>query len=185
MLNIDINDSWQPDIVVDLSDPLDHSRTFETTRFGPLRLESGRFDAIAAIDVLEHVANLVSLMTNCLDLLRIGGEFQIKVPYDLSYAAWQDPTHVRAFNENSWLYFTDWYWYLGWTKARFEVASLWYAYHPIGQQLSAEGMAPDLILRTPRAVDAIDIVLRKRLLTVEERSRVAAYLTPADRLPAS
>jgi len=43
-------------------------------------------------------------MTNCLKLLRVGGVFKILVPYDLSYGAWQDPTHIRAFNERSWLY---------------------------------------------------------------------------------
>ena len=33
--------------------------------------------------------------------------------------AWQDPTHVRALNRNSWLYYTDWFWYLGWLEHRF------------------------------------------------------------------
>ena len=179
MLNLDITDYWKPDVLVDLSAPLDHAQEFDTTRFGPLRLEPGRFDAIAAIDVLEHVGDLVKLMSNCLALLRVGGEFNIKVPYDLSYGAWQDPTHVRAFNENSWLYYTEWFWYLGWNEARFEVANLWFAFHPIGKEMSAAGQPLELILRTPRAVDAMDVVLRKRLLTAEERSKVETYLARA------
>lgn len=40
--------------------------------------------------------------------------------------AWQDPTHVRALNENSWTYYTDWFWYLGWYEHRFEIASSTY-----------------------------------------------------------
>jgi len=176
MLNVDITDYWKPDVLVDLSAPFDHTQEFRTKRFGPLRLEAGRFDAIFAIDVLEHVGDLVTLMTNCLALLRVGGEFNIKVPYDLSYGAWQDPTHVRAFNENSWLYYTEWFWYLGWREARFEVAKLWFGFHRIGQEMSTAGQPLDLILRTPRAVDAMDVVLRKRALSAEETFRVDAYL---------
>ena len=177
MLNVDITDYWKPDVLVDLGTTLDHSHEFDTKRFGRLRLEPGHFDAIFAIDVLDPVGDLVKLMTNCLALLRVGGEFNIKVPYDLSYGAWQDPTHVRAFNEQSWLYYTEWFWYLGWSEARFEVAKLWFAFHQIGQEMSAAGQTLDLILRTPRAVDAMDVVLRKRSLNAEERSTVGAYLT--------
>jgi hypothetical protein len=72
--------------------------------------------------VLEHVPDLPMLMTNVLGLLRLGGEFQIEVPYEKALTAWQDPTHLRALNENSWLYVTDWFWYLGWFEHRFEIA---------------------------------------------------------------
>ena len=47
----------------------------------------------------------------------------VEVPYEGAPTAWQDPTHVRAMNENSWLYYTDWFWYLGWFEHRFAVAS--------------------------------------------------------------
>ena len=43
------------------------------------------------------------------------------MPYEHAPTAWQDPTHVRAMNENSWLYYTDWFWYLGWFEHRFAV----------------------------------------------------------------
>jgi hypothetical protein len=68
------------------------------------------------------VPNLTTLMTNVLALLTEGGEFHIEVPYERALTAWQDPTHVRALNENSWVYYTDWFWYLGWFTHRFEVA---------------------------------------------------------------
>ena len=48
---------------------------------------------------------------------------EIEVPYERAPTAWQDPTHVRAMNENSWLYYTEWFWYLGWFEHRFEMAS--------------------------------------------------------------
>lgn len=176
MLNIDINGYWNPDVVTDLSQPFDPSVVHETTRFGSIKLTPASFDSIIAIDVLEHVRDLVTLMSSCLTLLRVGGELQVKVPYDLSYGAWQDPTHVRAFNENSWLYYTEWFWYIGWTEARFDVTKLWFSYHPIGQRMAATGQPQDQIVRTPRAVDAMEVILRKRNLEPAEQAHVKAYL---------
>ncbi|MBV5336502.1 MAG: hypothetical protein J0653_00360, partial [Deltaproteobacteria bacterium] len=74
-------------------------------------------------------------MKNSLDLLSCGGEMWITVPYDLSYGAWQDPTHVRAFNERSWLYYSDWFWYLGWDDARFDIIDQKFIYSPLGVYL--------------------------------------------------
>ena len=89
-LNIDINDYWSPDIVADISGVFlqNGSRTFTTKRFGDVTVANDSFDEIIATDVLEHVADLVTTMTNCLNLLRTGGVFNILVPYDLSYGAW-------------------------------------------------------------------------------------------------
>ena len=81
-----------------------------------------QYDLVICNNVLEHVADLPTLMGNCLALLAEGGEFHIEVPYEHAPTAWQDPTHVRAMNENSWLYYTDWFWYLGWFEHRFEIA---------------------------------------------------------------
>jgi len=120
-------------------------------------------------DVLEHVPDLPAAMTNCLRLLKIGGELLVKVPYDLSYGAWQDPTHVRAFNERSFLYYTDWFWYLGWIDYRFDVAEMKYGYSPLGRELGERGTPREEILRTPRAVDELQVRLRKRATTDEER----------------
>jgi predicted SAM-dependent methyltransferase len=82
------------------------------TRFGKMNIQPGMFTEILALDVLEHVSDLVKCMRNCLDLLAPGGEMKIVVPYDLSIGAWSDPTHVRAFNERSWVYYCAWSWYL-------------------------------------------------------------------------
>ena len=76
--------------------------------------------------MLEHVPDLASLMGNCLRLLKTGGEFQIEVPYEHAPSAWQDPTHVRAMNDNSWIYDTEWFWYLGWFEHRFELGHFAY-----------------------------------------------------------
>jgi hypothetical protein len=122
-LNVDVLERAHPDLLLDLSQP----QTWPlctTTRLGaPLELTAGSLQTIKACHVLEHVPDLPTLMTNLLALLQEGGEVEIEVPYERAPAAWQDPTHVRAMNENSWLYYTDWFWYLGWFEHRFEIAA--------------------------------------------------------------
>jgi hypothetical protein len=168
-LNLDINSDWNPDIVADISDIRIFDSEYNCKRFGPLKLEKGYFERIDAHHVLEHILDLVIAMKNSLDLLSCGGEMWITVPYDLSYGAWQDPTHVRAFNERSWLYYSDWFWYLGWDDSRFDVVDQQFIYSPLGVYLSERGMDHEEIIRSNRAVDEIRVVLRKRALTADER----------------
>ena len=117
-----------------------------------------QFDRILAFDVLEHIPNLVQAMTNCRDLLRDGGEMHIHVPYELSLGAWQDPTHVRAFNEKSWVYYCDWAWYLGWKGSRFHLSHLEMRLSEYGASLK---LPQEEILRLPRAVDSMYVILKK------------------------
>ncbi|WKW51369.1 methyltransferase domain-containing protein [Rhodomicrobium lacus] len=169
--NIDIDNSWSPDAVVDLASfDLDAGGvTVQTHRFGDVRLRPGTFETIIANDVLEHVPNLVRLMTNCLKLLKVGGVFEINVPYDLSYGAWQDPTHVRAFNERSWLYYTDWFWYLGWSDARFVVERMTFVPSSAAAPLASTVPMAEL-QRMPRMIDAMSVSLRKVELTAADRN---------------
>ncbi|MBS0591066.1 MAG: hypothetical protein JSR65_10575 [Proteobacteria bacterium] len=179
-LNIDVDPQWQPDILGDISKPHGLKQIFFSPKFGLARLDPGEFDEITAMDVLEHVPDLVTLMTHCLDLLRVDGVMRIGVPYDLSWGAWQDPTHIRAFNERSWLYYTDWHWYLGWDVARFHLAEMNFALSPVGEGLRQRGMASEDIFRTPRAVDSMQVLLTKRLLDATEKQRAVAHkLGPA------
>ena len=154
-LNADIQAAKNPDWVIDISHVM--WGQIINTRLGEIEIRPGMFDQILAFDVLEHIPDLVGAMTNCKDLLRPGGEIHIHVPYDLSLGAWQDPTHVRAFNENSWRYYTDWHWYLNWPD-RFELTSLEMRLSKVGEALE---LPQDVILRTPRAVDSMYVVLTK------------------------
>ena len=96
-------------------------------------------------------------MTRCLALLKTGGEMHVEVPFEGAPTAWQDPTHVRAMNENSWLYYTDWFWYLGWFEHRFAVdSSTW-----LDLQLKACGRDQAAFMR---------LVLRKVETTPQERT---------------
>lgn len=148
-LNLDISHHVKTDVVVDIS-KLKFGEVYSCERFGTVVFEEEQFDLIHAHDVLEHIPDLVSAMTVCKKLLNYGGEMHITVPYDLSLGAWQDPTHVRAFNENSWKYYDEWNWYLGWTdklvlrELNFRLSA------------SADRTQPlDSLLRTPRAIDAM------------------------------
>ena len=154
-VNADIRTDVGADWIVDIS-KLSYGEVVQSP-VDLVTIRPGMFSKIIAIDVLEHIPDLVTAMTNCRDLLEMGGEMHISVPYDLSLGAWQDPTHVRAFNENSWVYYCAWAWYLGWTGSRFNMERLEY-------KLSASTdleLPQDQLLRTPRAVESMYVVLKK------------------------
>jgi SAM-dependent methyltransferase len=121
-LNIDILDRAEPDLVLDLGRAIELPIAAPTRLGGQVVLQAGSVERFYANNVLEHVPDLPTLMGNVLALLEDGGTFEIEVPYEKALTAWQDPTHLRALNENSWLYYTDWFWYLGWFEHRFEIA---------------------------------------------------------------
>ena len=157
-LNSDIQVRVNPDWCCDIS-KVQWGELVET-RFGQIKIKPEMFDTILANDVLEHIPDLVSAMRNCRDLLKVGGEFVISVPYELSLGAWQDPTHVRAFNENSWLYYTEWSWYLGWDSG-FKLKELQFKLSELGSEMSEAGLPDQEILRTPRAVESMKVTLCK------------------------
>jgi SAM-dependent methyltransferase len=183
--NVDCDPYWEPDAVLDFNNPLPIGKRLETQRFGSMVLENDSFDELLANDSLEHIPNLMTAMNSCLNLLKVGGLFRISVPYDLSWGAWQDPTHVRAFNERSWLYYTDWFWYMGWTKARFDLAQFDLSLSPVGEQLRKQQVKGEDLVRHPRAVDRMSVVLCKRLLTQAETEQVAVYLKRPNRKAAA
>jgi SAM-dependent methyltransferase len=125
-LNLDVMDRAEPDLVLDLGQP----QTFPVRATGcfglDVELRAESVEKVYANNVLEHVPDLPCLMGNVLALLKEGGEIEIEVPYERSLTAWQDPTHIRAMNENSWIYYTEWFWYLGWYEHRFEMSGSCY-----------------------------------------------------------
>lgn len=178
-LNLDVEARWRPDLVYDLGQPLpaDGCIRADTERFGPIVLGAESFDQIVAQDVLEHIRELTTAMTTMLHLLKTGGVLQVVVPYELSVGAWADPTHVRAFNERSFDYYTCWSWYLGWTTHHFRMRSCEFVASAFGQQLQAAGRSTEEILRTPRAIDQMYLQLEKRPLDAAGRQAVDHYLT--------
>ncbi len=166
-LNLDVIERAEPDLVLDLSQTLRLPLRTGSPATGPLGLEAAQVETIVANNVLEHVADLPQLMTNCLALLKTGGQLVIEVPYEHAQTAWQDPTHLRAMNENSWLYYTDWFWYLGWFEHRFAVVKSVYK---------------DLELReAPRERAAfMHVVLAKVETTLRERMTARTFAPQFD-----
>jgi SAM-dependent methyltransferase len=125
-LNIDTQASEQPDWVLDLGQPIDWPLEAESAYAGPVRLEAGTVQLICGNNLIEKVVDLPALMGNCLQLLQTGGKLMLETPYERATAAWQDPRHLRALNEKSWLYYTEWFWRLGWFEHRFAICEFIY-----------------------------------------------------------
>ncbi|MBX3464580.1 MAG: hypothetical protein KF830_15535 [Planctomycetes bacterium] len=176
-LNLDVDPRWRPDIVFDLGQPLppDGQLRFATARFGEVTLGPDCCREVVAQDVLEHIRDLPAAMTTLLHWLQVGGVLKVAVPHELSLGAWSDPTHVRAFNERSFDYFTKWSWYLGWRTHHFALRRLDFIASPYGQELSAQGRPLDELLRTPRAIDQIYAELEKRPLDAAGRAATDFY----------
>jgi SAM-dependent methyltransferase len=173
-LNVDILARAEPDLVLDLSQKMQLPMAIDSPTCGTVRLRRGQFEKIYANNVLEHVPDLTGLMTQCLDLLAEGGVFEIEVPHERALTAWQDPTHIRALNENSWLYYTQWFWYLGWFEHRFEIDSSSY----LDMQLQPCEQARAAFMR---------LVLKKIPTTPHERTIArtmqANWIVPDDEVP--
>jgi SAM-dependent methyltransferase len=168
-LNVDVLARAEPDLVLDLSQPLQLPLRADAATVGAVELAEGQVDTIVANNVLEHVADLPLLMTQALQLLCVGGQLVIEVPYEHAPTAWQDPTHVRAMNENSWIYYSDWFWYLGWFEHRFNVQTSCYL---------------DLELReAPRERAAFMRVTLEKVVTTPRERMVARTMSPALEVP--
>jgi SAM-dependent methyltransferase len=72
-----------------------------------LDLPDSSVGVIRAADFLEHVADKVGLMNEIYRLLAPGGLLLSQTPSTDGRGAFQDPTHVAFYNENSFWYFTD------------------------------------------------------------------------------
>lgn len=179
-LNLDVDPRWRPDFLYDLNQPIpDHGQVIVATeRFGEIVLGENLFDEIVAQDVLEHIRELTTAMTTLLRWLKPGGVLKVAVPYELSLGAWSDPTHVRAFNERSFDYYTKWSWYLGWRTHNFEMRKIDFIGSAFGQELAAQGKNLEEVLRTPRAVDQMYVELVKQPLDANGRATTEFYLDP-------
>ncbi|MFJ1609955.1 glycosyltransferase [Streptomyces sp. NPDC088253] len=81
------------DIVATLPDPLD--------------LPDGSVGLLRAVDFLEHVPAKIPLINELYRLLAPGGMLLSQTPSSDGRGAYQDPTHVAYYNENSFWYYTD------------------------------------------------------------------------------
>jgi SAM-dependent methyltransferase len=94
-INIDIDESAQPDLILDISTGLPYS--------------DNSVDEIIAYDFLEHIKpdKVIFVINEIWRVLKPGGRFEHLTPSTDGRGAFQDPTHVSFWNINSWLYFCD------------------------------------------------------------------------------
>jgi len=92
--NVDCVEVTQPDILADLNEPLS-------------ALPDNSVDEIYARHTLEHVSNLLGLLTELHRVVRPGGRMDIIVPHFSNPYGYSDPTHVRFFGLYSFYYFSD------------------------------------------------------------------------------
>ena len=92
-LGVDIYGGDGVDIVADLTKGLD--------------MADGSVGVIRAVDFLEHIPDKVSIFNEIYRLLAHGGMLITLTPSTDGRGAFQDPTHVAFYNENSFWYFTS------------------------------------------------------------------------------
>ncbi|TDR31007.1 hypothetical protein [Hydromonas duriensis] len=168
--NIDANANFAPDLPIDISQPVPFEQPLHSWRFGHTTLTQGYFDKIIAKNVFQRVSNLQQALTNCLELLSEGGIVELSVPLDLSLDSWSSLEDCRTFNSSTWEKLLDEWWTYGWTHHRLEIASIEFGLHnPYGMGVLKDNANDwDSALRMPRAIDTMNVVLRKRALTNEE-----------------
>ena len=108
--NIDSRPEVLPDVVLDVCDGLPYS--------------DNSVDEVRAFDFLEHIpiGKTVEVIEGIWRILKPGGIFESLTPSTDGRGAFQDPTHVSFWNENSWLYYSHpAYRRLYGTKANFKI----------------------------------------------------------------
>lgn len=92
-IGVDLEAASDVDIVADIANGLD--------------LADGSVGVIRAVDFLEHVEDKIGLINELYRLLAHGGMLLSLTPSTDGRGAFQDPTHVAFYNENSFWYYTN------------------------------------------------------------------------------
>jgi tetratricopeptide (TPR) repeat protein len=72
----------------------------------PWPFEDNSVDEIFCSHYIEHTPDLISFVNELYRIMKVGAKAEIIAPYYSSIRAWQDPTHLRAISENTYLYFS-------------------------------------------------------------------------------
>lgn len=94
----------------------------------PWPLPDNQFTLVRAIDVLEHVENVIACMEEIARVATAQATVIIQVPFASSPHVWTDPTHRRGFTSKSFQYFTAEFCarHFHYTRARFAVRHVEY-----------------------------------------------------------
>ena len=112
-LGVDQYEGEGVDIVADITD-------------GLIDLRDSSVGVIRAVDFLEHIPDKIAVFNEMYRLLTHGGMLLSLTPSTDGRGAFQDPTHVAYYNENSFWYFTDENYskYVPEIKCKFQVSAL-------------------------------------------------------------
>jgi SAM-dependent methyltransferase len=105
-VNLDITSRTAPDVVHNLN-------------ARPWPFPDGRFDAVIASDVLEHLEDVAATMSELHRVCARGARLFINVPHFSSDGAYTDPTHRQYFGAFTFDYFTEGHPQAFYTEARF------------------------------------------------------------------
>lgn len=97
-INIDIVP--EADIVWDLNKGLPEHKTFHDQFFG-------KIEGIRCHQVLEHLTSIIPLLNDCYQVMKPGSVMEISTPLTGTTQAAQDPTHVRCYVPETFLYFRE------------------------------------------------------------------------------
>jgi SAM-dependent methyltransferase len=92
-VNLDITADTNPDVVHNLDE-------------FPWPFPNDRFDAVVAMDVIEHLDNVILAMAEIHRICRNGARVRIAVPHFSCSNAFTDPTHRHYFGRKSFDYIT-------------------------------------------------------------------------------
>jgi predicted SAM-dependent methyltransferase len=96
-INLDVVALPGVDVVADL----------EQCRSKPLPFHDNEIDEFMLSHVIEHVRDSLGLMEELHRIAKPGAKAQIRVPFGGSDDAWADPTHVRPYYIDSFVYFSQ------------------------------------------------------------------------------
>lgn len=109
----------------------------------PWPFEDNSAEEILALDIMEHLEDVVAAMDECHRILRPGGRLKIRVPMAGNAFGWTDPTHRRLFTVESFDFFcpgTVWgdkydYGKGKWRKVAVQVAGalIFFELEPLGE----------------------------------------------------
>jgi|GEM_PF-1284996 len=174
-LNIDHRPECNPDLVLDISRPLESGRIYDTGRFGLIELKPESFTRVEIDGDFNQAPDFSLAVLNCFSLLKPGGELIVIANYDfyLSSGCFEP---FRSFNESN---LADCE-LLPIDGLSFKLVSIDYILSDYGLALSEDGPSmKDLICR-PRAVERMKIIMRKADTTVGDYPARSIFTGPVE-----
>jgi SAM-dependent methyltransferase len=124
-LNIGCGDQRMPSTINVDKRPDSGAEVIHDLEVFPWPFRDEEFDYVYAIDIIEHLDDVIGTVAECHRILKPRGILEIKVPHWQAENHWIDPTHKHGFHPMSFNYFDPEtelgrkYWY--YTRAKFEI----------------------------------------------------------------